>query len=172
MKYKFNYLKIFVIASIIVSCNNNLKNVANNKVNNYQGIDKANWLIGEWQENSKYGIVTENWTILDDTTFYGKRYTLKNSDTDINENLMLQEIDGNLFFISIIEDQNELKPIKFKLTHSTETELIFENPKHEFPQKVTYTKVSDDYIVSEITGEFMDKQGTIKSPMFRKNILK
>lgn len=132
MKNAVQYLKILLIGIIIISCKNTAKNSTNNSLN----IEKVKWLIGQWTDSTKDGITTENWTILDDTTFNGKRYIVKNNDTTMFENLQLQQINSVLFFIAIIEDLNEEKSIKFILKpQSFDSELIFENPEYEYPQK-------------------------------------
>lgn len=34
----------------------------------------------------------------------------------------------------------------------SETQLVFENLKHDFPQIISYTKVTSDSLVAEISG--------------------
>jgi hypothetical protein len=46
--------------------------------------------------------------------------------------------------------------------------LVFENKEHDFPQKITYTKISNDSIVAEISGMKDGKQSKESYPMKKK----
>jgi|GEM_PF-3228321 len=41
---------------------------------------------------------------------------------------------------------------KMEVKSMSETQLVFENLKHDFPQIISYTKVTSDSLVAEISG--------------------
>jgi hypothetical protein len=43
--------------------------------------------------------------------------------------------------------------------------LVFENPKHDYPKKITYTKINDDSLVAEISGILDGKPSSEKFSM-------
>src|SRR5690606_29225029 len=94
----------------------------------------------------------ESWTKTSDTEFAGKSYILKEKDTVIFETIRLvQEKDG-LFYIPTVRNQNDNLPVRFALKAISDTEMVFENPKHDFPQIISYTKITSDSLVAEISG--------------------
>ncbi|HLF50912.1 DUF6265 family protein [Flavobacterium sp.] len=115
-------------------------------------IEKASWLIGEWGNTSKEGVLTETWMKENDSTFHGKTYFITGKDTAFTESIQLMQKNGQLLYIPTVSDQNEGKSVSFILTTSTENQLVFENKEHDFPQKITYNKISTDSIVAEIYG--------------------
>ncbi len=57
----------------------------------------------------------------------------------------------------------EQEPMPFKLTKSSKTELVFENPKHDYPQRIIYTKDKKGDIAARI--ELMDGTKPMTFPM-------
>ena len=50
-----------------------------------------------------------------------------------------------------------------KMTKGNEKEAVFENPKNDFPTKISYTKITNDSIVAAISGI---QNGKEKSELF------
>ena len=50
----------------------------------------------------------------------------------------------------------------------TENEFAFENPKHDYPQKIVYKKVSDTNLVATISGKQQGKPSSESFPMTKK----
>ena len=134
----------------------------------YSQIEKADWLIGSWGNTTKEGILTETWTAQNDSILKGESYFVTGKDTVFSEKISLEQKGDSLFYIPIVKNQNEGKPVSFKLTAATDSQLVFENPKHDFPQKVTYTKVATDSLVAEISGIKDGKPSTESFPMKKK----
>ena len=53
----------------------------------------------------------------------------------------------------------------FKLTSLSPNQLVFENPTHDFPTKITYLKISQDSIVASISGLIDGKEKLEQFPM-------
>jgi hypothetical protein len=146
------------------------KNVDNQKElesSNVHRIEKANWLIGEWQHNSGTEKVAEVWEKENDTVYLGRSYDLRNTDTVSSERIRLEEHGDRLFYIPIVKNQNMGEVVKFILASENGNQLVFENPQHDFPQKISYTLITKDSLFAEISGMYKGKQESEKYPMHR-----
>lgn len=138
-------LKFFItIVSLIILC-------ALTRKQTYD-IKKAEWLIGTWENKSLKGSIYETWSKTNDIELSGKSYILKEKDTIVFENIRLVQETDSLFYIPIVKNQNEGLPVRFSAKTISETQLIFENPQHDFPQIISYTKINTDYLTAEISG--------------------
>ena len=115
-------------------------------------IKKADWLIGNWQSKTDFGILSENWKKVNDSTFKAESLFIKDKDTLHEENIILQQKAEILTYITTIKGQNSDKPIHFQLKEDTENELIFENLQNDYPQKITYKKGTNNSLITEISG--------------------
>jgi len=130
-------------------------------------IQCATWLIGEWENNFEGGKMFESWILEVDSLMTGLSYTIDNGDTVQYETVQLRQRGIDLFYIPIVNDQNEGEPVEFKLTIYTDSTLVFENPTHDFPQKISYLNYSGDSLLAEISGMFEGEPAAIKFPMKR-----
>jgi len=158
-------LPVAVIALLIVilSCNNKVsqKTVAPQK----QPINRAAWLIGAWENKTTRGTLYESWQRENDSTFAGKSYFLKEKDTVVLETVFIEQRNANLFYIPTVKGQNNEQPVTFALTSSSDTLLVFENAAHDFPQKITYTRMSSDSLLAEISGIVKGQSKSQRFPM-------
>jgi hypothetical protein len=168
MKNSFKYFFALAIASSFISCkNSNNINTTENPLTNFSELEKANWLLGEWQSNSPEGNATEVWEKENDSTFVGKSYFVIGKDTVSSESISLQQNGKDLFYIPTVKGQNNGQPVKFALTSSPNKQLVFENTKHDFPQKISYTQITNDSLLAEISGKMDGKQNSQKFSMTR-----
>ncbi|TND09272.1 MAG: hypothetical protein FD123_1359, partial [Bacteroidetes bacterium] len=121
-------------------------------VPDYSKLKELNWLIGKWENNSSEGYAAETWEQQNDSTLEGASYFVAGGDTVSSEKLSLVQTAGDLFYIPVVKDQNNGQPVKFKMTSQSGNQLVFENPSHDFPKKITYNRITNDSIVAEISG--------------------
>jgi hypothetical protein len=155
MKKTIPLLYTVALTTAFISCQkkeNTETNIQGPTPKTFAQIEKANWLIGEWANTSKEGVLTETWTKENDSTFLGKTYFITGKDTAFTESIQLMQKEDQLLYIPTVSDQNKGKHVSFTLTTSSEKQLVFENKEHDFPQKITYNKISNDSIVAEIYG--------------------
>ncbi len=126
-------------------------------------MDKAAWLLGTWEDRSTNGFFTESWVKQNDSLFVGKGSMVMGKDTVFKELLAIKQRGADLFYIPTVADQNGGKPIEFKLTSSTKEQLVFENPAHDFPQKISYTQRGKNALVAEVSGV---EKGVARSEKF------
>jgi hypothetical protein len=153
--------------TLMFSCKNNSTTNADNESVMMHRIEKANWLIGEWQNNSETGRVCEIWEKENDSVYVGNSYSLRNTDTVSSERIRLEEHGDKLFYIPVVKDQNAGEHIKFTLVSTVSNQLIFENPEHDFPQKIAYSLITDDSLFAEISGMYKGQQQSERFPMHR-----
>lgn len=136
---------MFLVAISSFSCEQKSKT--------YTELEKANWFLGKWENNTPEGVFSEEWKVENDSLFLGKSFFIKENDTLFSETVRLEQQENDLFYIVTVPNQNEEKPVAFKLTSSTADYLVFENPAHDFPKKITYKLVNKDSLYAEISGD-------------------
>ena len=103
-------------------------------------IDQIAWIVGDWQQVSN-------------STIEGLGFTLdQNEKVVFQESLRIVEMQDQLFFLAKV-DGNDL-PVAFKATKCTTHSILFENTKHDFPQRLLYT-----HSQSGLTVDVSNKQG-------------
>jgi len=115
-------------------------------------IAKAEWFLGNWENKTPQGDLSENWIKTNDSVFNGESYFTKKNDTLFAETVVLSEKDGALLYTVTTKGQNGELPVAFKMTSATANQIVFENPAHDFPTKITYKLVHKDSLVAEISG--------------------
>lgn len=123
------------------------------------------WLPGKWENQTQRGKMIEEWSKVNDSTYSGKSYMITTTDSISLESIALKKEGNNIFYIPTVKGQNNDQPVKFKLTSSSANQLVFENPAHDFPQKITYTLESENSLTAEISGIINGQQRSRKFPM-------
>jgi hypothetical protein len=131
-------------------------------------IKIADWLIGNWENKSPDGVLTESWTKLNDSTFNASSHFIKGKDTLHFETIVLAQKGETLTYFATVKGQNDDKAVTFPSTAESDKQLIFENPKHDYPQKITYTKGADNTLTAEISGKLDGKVSSEKFVMVKK----
>lgn len=132
-------------------------------------IDQAGWLIGTWENKTSKGSIYETWSKINSNEFSGKSYIVKESDTIVFETIQLIQERNGLLYIPTVKSQNEGLPVPFTSTAISDTRLIFENLKHDFPKIISYTKITADSLVAEISGTKDGKYHRQSFPMRKVN---
>ena len=126
-------------------------------------LKTSNWLLGTWEMKTKRGSMYENWQTDNKDQFKGMSFMINGNDTTVFERIRLVVEKKDIYYIPAVSNQNEGKEVRFKGTSISETELVFENPEHDFPQKIKYTLMASDSLVTEISAEV---NGEIKRQVF------
>nr|WP_315220666.1 DUF6265 family protein [uncultured Flavobacterium sp.] len=131
-------------------------------------IKAADWLIGNWENKNPDGVLTENWEKINDSTFNAVSYFIKGKDTIHFENISLVQKGETLTYFATVKGQNNDKPVAFPSVLETEKQLVFENIKHDYPQKITYTKGANNTLTAEISGKLEGKMTTERFILVKK----
>ena len=120
---------------------------------NFNKLQKMSWLVGHWEQKLPDGLLIENWKKENDSIFSGDSYFVNIKDTIHFESIKLIQKNEELTYVANVLGQNNDKPINFKhITSKIDNVFSFENPSHDFPQKITYTKVNEKNLIATISG--------------------
>ncbi|QSB26141.1 DUF6265 family protein [Flavobacterium sp. CLA17] len=157
----FQKITLLMLLAVVVSCQKK-ESVEKDK------IKIADWLIGNWENKSPDGLLIENWQKVNDSTFSATSYFIKGKDTLHFEKIVLSQKGEKLTYSATVNGQNNDKAIDFPSTSETETKLVFENPQHDYPQKISYTKGANNTLTAEVTGKLQGKLTTERFIMVKK----
>ncbi len=106
------------------------------------------FLVGTWKmENQE---TYEHWDKLDANKLKGLAYKVEDGKMVVAEYLDIQKVKKKIVYTATVLDQNGGVGINFTLTQS-DSSFVFENPKHDFPKKVIYQRVSDSEIYVQVS---------------------
>ncbi len=144
------YTLTTTLVLILVSC----KNKGNTSSPPFTSINlqETAWLLGKWQNSTEEGEATEIWNKQNDSTYVAESFIISEEDTAFHETIRMEQRNNQLHYIVRTAGQNNLNEVTFTLTSATADVLVFENPKHDFPTKITYTKIGQDSLYAEISG--------------------
>ncbi|TDE17293.1 DUF6265 family protein [Dyadobacter psychrotolerans] len=139
--------KLLLIISLLL-----VMDVSNAQESNKQKFRKLEWLTGKWiRTNSSAGQSGyEAWNKVSDLKLSGKGVTLKGKEVIFTEKLELIVKGNDIFYV--VSVTGEPKPVYFKLTAITDNGFTCENPKHDFPKKITYSR-SGNHVKAVISGD-------------------
>ena len=161
MNKKIHSIALAALTLTVVSCKKSVDQQP-------QQIAKAEWFLGNWENKTPQGDLSENWVKVNDSVFNGESYFIKKKDTLFGETVVLSEKDGVLLYTVTTKGQNDELPVAFKMTNATANQIVFENPAHDFPKKITYRLVDKDSLVAEISGTQAGKPASETFAMGRK----
>lgn len=121
-------------------------------------IEKLGWLAGSWRMERAGRVVEEQWMAPAAGVMLGMSRTVAKGRVVEHEFIQIRVgPGGDLFFIAQPSGQKEAT---FQHTALTDNEVVFENPNHDFPKKITYTRKADGSLLAAIEGPRDD--GTIR----------
>ena len=101
------------------------------------------WLAGTWQRvdlpegQSGY----ERWTHDGAQGFVGVGVAERDGKTIFEEKLRIAPKNGAVYYVADVPENAQ--PVYFKLTELNKNGFSFENPAHDFPQKIVYKRDED-----------------------------
>ncbi|MCB0729161.1 MAG: hypothetical protein KDD00_16970, partial [Ignavibacteriae bacterium] len=105
-------------------------------------LKKLEWLTGQWEGIMGSGLYHEEWYPDELNNLTGRAYLIKNGEITNNEKLKIHLIENDIFYTADVS--HNPAPVSFKLTEYSDKIFIFENPEHDFPQKITYEILSEN----------------------------
>jgi hypothetical protein len=118
------------------------------------------WLSGCWAVTRNGRHVVEQWSAPDGGTLVGMSRTVANGKTTEYEFLLIRSGPAGLEYVAKPSGQAEAI---FTSTRVTATEAVFENPAHDFPKKILYTR-SGDTLTAAIEGPTNGQTRRIEFP--------
>ncbi len=117
-------------------------------------IETIAWLAGSRSCEIWDGVFEEHWSPPTADTIQGTGRHLKTGKTVFMEFFAI-EPDGENLILWIhtgVLSKGAKEATPFKLTKGTQTEAIFENPNHDFPTRIAYTRLNNDRIYCLLEG--------------------
>lgn len=123
-------------------------------------LSRLNWLAGTWQFAKDGRVVTEVWMAPEAKTMLGMSRTVAAGTTREYEFLIVREEVDRIVYVAKPSDQAEAT---FVLRSMSDVEAVFENPSHDFPQRISYRLNADGTLLAAIEGAV---QGKVKRVEF------
>lgn len=106
-------------------------------------LDKLGWLLGYWEMQTPEGITTESWVRTNDSIFSGiGKFTDSAGKVLSSEEIRIVLRSDGLYYIPTVSNQNNGQPVMFREKSFADTMVVFENPAHDFPQRIGYIRIS------------------------------
>lgn len=112
-------------------------------------LDAFAWLEGSWTRWVKGGDVVETWKRVSEDTMEGTATLIRGEESVVTEVLRLERYGDEIFYLA--KPRENAMPTPFKLV-SSGTRFAFENPEHDFPQRIVYVRAGDTGIRVRIEG--------------------
>jgi hypothetical protein len=127
-------------------------------------IDQMAWLKGCWVQAKPNGVVEELWMAPGGEVMLGLGRTLRDGKLREYEFVRIVEADGSLTYVAEPSGQEKAA---FPLKSLTADEAVFENPAHDFPQRVIYRRLGPDAVTGRIEGQIGGQTKAIDFPYKR-----
>ena len=145
-------LCVFVAMSVAVLSNADQKS----------GIEQLDWISGCWVMDDGKERTEESWMKPSGKSMIGMSRTVAGGKTVHTESLQIRESNGQIAYIVALGPG--AKPTVFKLVKGSDNEAVFENPEHDFPQRIIYRRESMEALFARIEGA---EKGVNKAMDFR-----
>ena len=131
-------------------------------------IQSLAWLSGCWTRSGQRGLTEEQWTRPAGGTMLGlsrtvRRVADRDSTTEF-EFLRVFARDGKLVYAALPSGQ---RYTEFVEAESSDSSVVFANPRHDFPQSVRYTRRGADSLVARIDGTIQGRARAVDFPYAR-----
>jgi hypothetical protein len=122
------------------------------------------WLAGCWERRAGARLVEEQWMAPRGGMMLGMGRTVRGDTLVEYEQLRIYERGGSLVYAANPSGQ---EPAEFVSTTLTDSMVVFENPSHDFPQRVVYRRAGSDSLAASVEGTTRGKQRTVSFPYAR-----
>ena len=125
--------------------------VANATIQN-PSLSDLSWIAGDWQTApGGRRQIEEHWTAVAGGSMMGVSRTVAGDKTVEFEYLRIEQRADGIYYVA--HPKARCPGTDFKLTRSSATEAVFENPQHDFPKRIIYRKTDDGLTASIDAGE-------------------
>lgn len=121
------------------------------------------WLSGCWASIDGDPGSGEQWMAPAGRSMLGVSRTVRDGTTVAFEFMRIVENeDGKVVFVALPSGQ---QPTTFEMISLSENEVVFENPEHDFPQRVIYRLMSGNRLTGRIEGTVNGTARHVDFPM-------
>ena len=127
-------------------------------------LDQLSWISGCWEARAGNRVTVEQWMKPAGGLMMGMSRTVVNDKAAEYEFLQIRQQGSDVFYVARPSGQAEAA---FKLVRSSRSEAVFENPEHDFPQRIIYRLEGDGRLAAAIEGTQGGKTRRVDFPMRR-----
>lgn len=115
-------------------------------------LDDLKWIAGCWEIDrpERKQLISEQWMSPNGGAMIGMSRTVRNGTMGGFEFLRIVETSAGIHYISKPSENKE--ETAFKLVKSAPGAVTFENPAHDFPQRIIYKQTKPDTLSARIEG--------------------
>jgi uncharacterized protein DUF6265 len=106
-------------------------------------VNRLAWLAGCWEQRSARGTIEEQWMTPRGRSMLGVSRTIRGDTLATHEFLMIREHGGTVAYHANPAGQ---APAVFPAIRLDDTSVVFEDPQHDFPQRIGYTRRADSLL--------------------------
>jgi Domain of unknown function (DUF6265) len=112
-------------------------------------LSDLSWIAGDWQTApGGRAQIEEHWTQVAGSSMMGMSRTVAGDKTVEFEYLRIEQRADGIYYVA--HPKARCPGTDFKLTRSSATQAVFENPEHDFPKRIIYRKTADDSLTASI----------------------
>ncbi len=166
------YLLFVLLPLLLNSCKNNSETQQSDTETageKFEKIDQLQWLLGTWTNESGEEFSQETWSKENENSFTAFSFTQKGKETVFAETMALEQKGENVLLTVVTVNQNDEKPITFKMVSSEKGLVTFENKEHDFPHRITYSNPVKDSLHAWIEGTVNGEAKKVDFYFKRKN---
>jgi Domain of unknown function (DUF6265) len=127
-------------------------------------VSALSWMAGCWRQESSGRVVDEVWMAPRGDGMLGMSRTVAKGRIVEHEFLQIRVQEGRLVYVAKPSRQPEAT---FTAVAASAREVIFENPAHDFPQRILYRLQPDGNLAARIEGTEKGQTRGIDFPMVR-----
>lgn len=116
-----------------------------------QDIGRLSWIAGSWTMEKGPIRVEELWTAPRAGTMMGVGRTMRGEKTVFYEFLRIEATPEGITYFGAPRGRNPATP--FKMVEMTDDRVVFENPQHDYPTRITYWKEPDGGLGAKVEGK-------------------
>ena len=113
------------------------------------------FMTGCWRLEANGRTIEEHWLAPSGGSLMGVSRTVAAGKTVEYEFLQIRDLPAGLTYIAKPSGQPEAS---FTLLSKTADEVVFENPTHDFPQRIRYRRAGPDALHARIEGQMKGQQ--------------
>lgn len=121
-------------------------------------LEKLDWIVDRWIYTDSKEITYENWVKTNDSLYSGESYTVRDGDTVFNEQLKIGKVGDDVYYTAIVK--HHPGPVTFKLIDIDNNRAVFENPEHDFPNRITYGLRDNSILYAKAEGKNKNGEAT------------
>jgi hypothetical protein len=118
-------------------------------------IESLSWMAGAWKGTMGRAGIEEHWIPPAGNMMMAVSRTVAGDRTIAFEFLRIEQRPDAIVYIA---QPGGRPPTEFRLTASTATSATFENPRHDNPKVIRYTKEGESTLIAEIEGDEKGKR--------------